>query len=232
MFGEPVTASAALLAGLLSFFSPCILPLIPSYFCFITGLSLDQMAEAANSGIRRRVITMTVTYVLGFSLVFILMGASATLVGNIFTTYKVWLRIIGGLLIIFLGLHLLGVLKIRWLEMDKRLSSNQAPTHLFGVFLVGMAFGAGWSPCIGPMLGSILIMASNQETVTQGMGLLSLFSLGLALPFLLLSFFIDFLLKFIRRTVRWTGYIHKIAGGLLVVMGALLLTDKLYLLSF
>ncbi len=232
MFSESVTVTAAWLAGLLSFFSPCVLPLIPSYFSFITGLNLDQLSQVADTGLRRRVISMTVAYVLGFSLVFILLGASATLLGNFFTAYKDWLRIAGGLLIIVLGLHLLGILHIGWLEMDKRIHSRRAPVHMLGVFLVGMAFGAGWSPCIGPMLGSILIMAGNQDTVWQGMGLLGVFSLGLALPFLTLSFFIDFLLKFIRKAVRFTGYIHKIAGGMLVAMGALLLADKLYLLAF
>ncbi len=232
MFTESVSITAALLAGLLSFFSPCVLPLIPSYFSFITGLNLDQLTQAADTGIRRRVISMTLAYVLGFSVVFILLGASATMMGNLFTASKDWLRIGGGLLIIVLGLHLLGILHIPWLEMDKRIHSARAPVHLVGVFVVGMAFGAGWSPCIGPMLGSILIMAGNQETVWQGMGLLAIFSLGLALPFVVLSFFIDFLLKFIRRIVRFTGLIHKIAGGLLVAVGALLLADKLYLLAF
>jgi cytochrome c-type biogenesis protein len=231
MFTETVTYPAALLAGLLSFLSPCVLPLIPAYFTFITGYSIEELTGAATSQIRTRVIISTVAYVTGFSLVFILMGASASFFGGFIFKHKDLIRIIGGALIIVLGVHLTGIIRIRALEFEKRIHLKKKPLHLFGTFLVGMAFGAGWSPCIGPLLGSILIVAGSQETVLKGVALLTVYSAGLAIPFLLISIFINFLLIFIRKTTRAIRYLNAAAGILLILMGILLISDKLYLLS-
>jgi cytochrome c-type biogenesis protein len=230
MYTETITYPAALVAGILSFFSGCVLPLIPAYFTFISGYSLDQLTEAPSASIRRKVMLSTLAFVLGFSTVFILMGASASLLGGLMVRYRDVIRIVGGLLILVMGLHLTGIIRIRGLEFEKRIQIHQKPLHLFGTFLVGMAFGAGWSPCIGPLLGSILIIAGNQETIWQGIGLLSIYSFGLALPFLIISIFIHFVLAFIRRANKMIRYVNVTAGILLMIMGGLLLANKLYLL--
>jgi cytochrome c-type biogenesis protein len=226
-----VSFSAALLAGLLSFFSPCVLPLVPSYFVFITGSSLDQLTTTPTLAVRMKIIMATIAFVLGFSTVFIIMGASASYISALLFQVKPYLRIVGGALIIVLGLHLVGVLRIRALYLEKRLHLKDKPLHFLGAFVVGMAFGAGWSPCIGPLLGSILILASSQETVAQGIWLLSIYSAGMALPFIILSISIGFAVRFIRRTTKIMGYVNTAAGILLVITGALLITDKLSLLA-
>lgn len=231
MFTESISYSAALVAGLLSFFSPCILPLIPAYFTFITGLSLDELTEAKGTGIRTRVIMSTLSYVLGFSTVFILMGASASFLGGVIFQYRSWIRVIGGILIILLGIHMTGLIRFRALEFERRLQMEKKPLHFLGTFLVGMAFGAGWSPCIGPLLGSILIVAGNQETIVDGIGLLTVYAAGLALPFMLLSVFVDSLLVFIKKASWTIKYINMTAGALLLIIGLLLVTDKLNMIS-
>ena len=231
MFTESISYPAALFAGLLSFFSPCILPLIPAYFTFITGLSLDELTGAQTMGVRARVIRATLSYVLGFSLVFVLMGASASFIGGAIFKYRDWIRIIGGLLIILLGIHMTGVLRFGFLQFERRLQMQKKPLHFMGTFFVGMAFGAGWSPCIGPLLGSILIVAGNQETVADGIGLLSVYAAGLAIPFLMLAVFVDSLLSFIKKASWSIRYINLTAGLLLLILGLLLVTDKLNLIS-
>lgn len=231
MFTETISYPAALAAGLLSFFSPCILPLIPAYFTFITGLSLDELTGAQSRRIRLRVVGATLSYVLGFSLVFVLMGASASFIGKAVFTYRDTIRIVGGILIIFLGVHMTGLIRFRPLEFERRLEIRKKPLHFLGTFFVGMAFGAGWSPCIGPLLGSILIVAGNQDTVAEGVGLLSVYAAGLAIPFLLLSVFVNSLLTFIKKASWSIKYINITAGALLLILGLLLVTDKLALIG-
>ncbi len=231
MFTESISYSAALVAGLLSFFSPCILPLIPAYFTFITGLSMDELTGTHSAAVRIRIVLATVSYVMGFSLVFILMGASASFIGGAIFEYRDWIRIIGGLLIILLGIHMTGLLRFKALEFERRLEIRRKPLHLLGTFVVGMAFGAGWSPCIGPLLGSILIVAGNQETVGSGIGLLSVYAAGLAIPFLLLSIFVDSLLAFMKKASWSIKYINMTAGALLLILGLLLVTNNLNLIS-
>lgn len=226
-----VSYPAALIAGLLSFFSPCVLPLVPSYFVFITGSSFDELTVAPSVAVRVKIILATVAFVAGFSTVFIIMGASASYISNLLYQIRPYLRVIGGLLIIILGLHLVGVFRINALYSDKRLHLKDKPLHFFGAFIVGMAFGAGWSPCIGPLLGSILILASSQETIIQGVGLLCIYSAGLALPFIILSISIGFAVRFIRRATKVLGYVNKAAGIILITTGALLITDKFGLLT-
>lgn len=230
MFTETVSYQAALVAGLLSFFSPCILPLIPAYFTFITGLSVDELVQDV-SATRRKVIVSTLVYVMGFSLVFILMGASASFLGGLMSRFSWVIRYVGGGVILLFGLHLLGVLNIQGLNFEKRLHVKEKPLHFMGTFIIGMAFGAGWSPCIGPMLGSILIVAGSQETVLQGVVLLSIYSAGLAIPFLLISFFITQIFEILKRATRVLMYINKVSGLLLVLLGILLITDKFRLLA-
>ena len=231
MLSETMSFPAAFLAGLLSFFSPCILPLIPAYFTFITGFSLEQLTDDYNSKIRKKIVISTVLFVLGFSFVFILLGASASYFGGLIYEYREYIRIIGGILIVLLGVHLTGVIRIRSLDSEKRIHMEKKPLHFFGTFIVGMAFAAGWSPCIGPLLGSILIIAGSQDTVSQGIVLLSVYSAGLAIPFVIMSIFIDFLLIFIKKASWAMKYVNVVAGVLLIVVGFFLATNKLYLLT-
>ncbi len=176
MFTEAVSFPAAFTAGILSFLSPCVLPLIPAYFTFITGFSLEELTENRNSEIRKKVFLSTVSFVSGFSLIFILMGASASYLGSLMFNYRGLIRIIGGILIIFMGVHLTGIIRIPGLDVEKRINMEKKPLHFLGIVIIGMAFGAGWSPCIGPLLGSILIIAGSQETVWQGIVLLAIYS--------------------------------------------------------
>jgi len=231
MFTESISYPAALIAGLLSFFSPCILPLIPAYFTFITGLSLEELTQSGSTQVRARVVRATLSYVLGFSFVFILMGASASFVGAAVYKYQDWIRIIGGILIILFGIHMTGMFRFRLLEFERRVEMRQKPLHFLGTFFVGMAFGAGWSPCIGPLLGSILIVASNQETVANGVGLLSIYALGLAIPFMLLSFFVSSLLTIVQKASWSVKYINMTAGVLLLILGLLLVTNRLSVIN-
>jgi cytochrome c-type biogenesis protein len=225
---ETVTYPTAFVAGLLSFFSPCILPLIPAYFTFITGFTLDELTNAGTS-IRNKVILSTLAYVMGFSVVFILLGASASFLGNVIQAYSDYIRIAGGILIILLGIHLTGLFRFGVLDFEKRIHLNKKPVHILGSFFVGMAFGAGWSPCIGPLLGSILVIAGNQETVLEGMLLLSTYSAGLAIPFIIFSIFINFILIILNKARKVLKYINMAAGILLILMGIALITNRLVL---
>lgn len=231
MFTQEITYPAAFLAGLLSFFSPCILPLIPAYFTYITGYSIEELTGEGSTTLRAKVIRSTLAYICGFSIVFILMGASASLLGGIIFKYKDIIRIVGGVLIIALGIHLTGIIRFTRLDIEKRIHLKKKPLHIFGNILVGMAFGAGWSPCIGPLLGSILIVAGNQDTVLQGILLLAVYSAGLAIPFLIISVFINFLITFIRKATKFMAYLNASAGILLILVGLLLVTNKLYFLN-
>jgi len=230
MILETVTYSAAFIEGLFSFFSGCVLPLIPAYFSFITGYSLEELT-AADRSTRRKVIAATLAFIAGFSLVFILMGASATFLGEMLFQYSDWVRIGGGVIVIAMGVHLVGWLRIPFLDVDKRLVMNRKPIHIFGTLLVGMAFAAGWSPCIGPLLGSVLIMAGSKETVLEGVLLLSVYSLGLAMPFFLMSIFIDRLLVFLKQARKVLQYINTVAGLLLISIGILLMTNNLKIMA-
>ena len=230
MFTENITYSAALVAGLLSFFSPCILPLIPAYFSFITGLTLDELTQDKKE-VRQKVILSTLFYVAGFSFIFILFGASASFLGSVASQYSWVVRYLGGGIIIVFGLHLLGIINIKGFNFEKKIHVKEKPLHLMGVFVIGMAFGAGWSPCIGPMLGSILIVAGNQDSVLKGVSLLAVYSAGLAIPFIIMSFFINSILGIMKRATRFIGALNKASGILLIVIGLLLIFDKFRLLA-
>ena len=230
MFTENITYSAAIIAGLLSFFSPCILPLIPAYFSFITGLTLDELTENKKE-VRQKVILSTLFYVAGFSFIFILFGASASFLGGVASQYSWVVRYLGGGIIIIFGLHLLGIINIKGFNFEKKIHVKEKPMHLMGVFVIGMAFGAGWSPCIGPMLGSILIVAGNQDTILKGVSLLAVYSAGLAIPFIIISFFINSILGIMKRATKFIGALNKASGILLIIIGLLLIFDKFRLLA-
>lgn len=223
---QTISYSAAFLAGLLSFASPCLLPLIPGYFAFISGYSIEELTENPDVAVRGRIFYATISFVLGFSFVFILLGASASFIGAQVAEYKGIIRIVGALLIIALGVHLTGIIRFAGLENEKRFTVRKKPIHIIGIFVVGMAFAAGWSPCIGPLLGSILMIAGSGESVGQGVWLLSVYSAGLAIPFILLSVFIPAVLKVVRGASKTLRYVGPVAGGLLIVVGLLLLTNS------
>lgn len=222
MLIESVSFQAAFLAGLLSFFSPCVLPLIPAYFTFITGLSLDRLMAEQNTGIRRKIFASTLLFVIGFSLIFVLLGASATVVGRLVSDYTKIITLVGGVVIVILGIHITGIIRLRMLEFDRHVNIRKRPVHALSALIIGMAFGAGWSPCVGPLLGSILIVAGSKETVREGIFLLSWYSAGLALPFLVLSFFIHQLMTFMKKTSPIVRVVNKAAGILLILMGTYL----------
>jgi cytochrome c-type biogenesis protein len=211
----------ALVAGVLSFLSPCILPLVPAYLSFVTGMSLEDLEQGAN---RRRTLTYALLFVGGFSLIFILLGASASFLGQFFRYYDIWIARIGGVVIIVLGLHLTGILRIAPLLREKRIHVSDKPVGFLGAVGVGMAFGAGWTPCIGPVLGAILTLAVVQDTFWAGIGLLSVYSAGLAIPFLLTAVAVDRFLSAFQRFRRFLPAIQVASGVLLILLGILLVT--------
>lgn len=227
MFSEPVSFISAFIAGCLSFLSPCVLPLIPAYFTFITGYSIEELTKNPSAKIRRDVFLSTLFFIAGFSLIFILMGVLVSFIGDAVNQYRETIRIIGGILIIFLGIHMTGLIRLKKLDVEKRIHMETRPLHFLGPFIVGMAFGAGWSPCIGPLLGSILAIAASRETIWQGVALLSVYSAGLGVPFLIIAFFIQFLMTFIKKASGALRYINAVAGILLIVIGFLLLTNQM-----
>ncbi len=183
---ENISLFVAFTAGLISFLSPCVLPLIPSYMAFITGISLEEMAEQENlKKVRRTVILNSSLFILGFSSIFIAMGASATFIGTFLQENIRWFEIIGGIVIIILGLHFAGVFKLKFLERERKIHIKNKRLGLLGTFAVGMAFGAGWTPCVGPILGSILTLAATTQNIGKGILLLVFYSLGLGIPFFL-----------------------------------------------
>ena len=211
----------AFTAGLLSFLSPCVLPLVPSYVGFLTGMTQPE------TGVHRRAaLAHALLFIVGFSLVFILLGASATALGRALGYYQVWLQRVGGVLVILFGLFGLGVFSPRFLTGEHRLHFDQKPVGYLGSVLVGMAFAAGWTPCIGPVLGGILGLAATSADVTRGMLLLAVYSAGLALPFLLAAVALDSFLGWFQRFRPLLPWVMRISGVLLVLMGVLLVTGE------
>jgi cytochrome c-type biogenesis protein len=213
-------------AGLLSFLSPCVLPLIPSYVTFITGLSLDDVQNA-----RRTALVHGVLFVLGFTLIFLALGAGATLLGQALLQYRDWISRIGGVVIIIFGLYLLGVLNIGFMSREARFHVADKPVGYFGTLFVGIAFGAGWTPCLGPILGSILVYTSSQADLVRGMWLLLAYSLGLAVPFLLSAIAIDRFSAFFQRMKKQMVWVSRISGVIMIGVGLLLVTNYFTILA-
>ena len=211
----------AFLAGLLSFLSPCVLPLVPSYIGFLTGMTLPEM-----TGRRRIALLHAVLFVAGFSLIFILLGASATALGGALKFYQVWIARVGGVLVILFGLLCLGVVKAGFLEQERRLQLQHKPVGYLGSVLVGMAFGAGWTPCIGPVLGAILSLAATSDSVPRGMLLLGVYSAGLAVPFLLAAVAVESFLDWFQRFRRYLPWVMRVSGVLLIFVGILMATGQ------
>jgi len=232
---ENVTLFAAFFAGVLSFISPCVLPLIPGYLSFVSGVTLDEMrgtgTVTAPTDARRRAVIMSIAFVLGFSLVFISLGASATAIGSLLMEHLSLLGKIAGVVIILFGLHMMGVLRIGWLYSEKRMQTSGKPAGFFGAMLVGIAFAFGWTPCIGPILAAILAVAATQESVGEGVKLLAVYSAGLGVPFIATSLAIN---KFLAASARIRKHYHTIevvSGVLLVAVGVLIFTNRFTIIA-
>lgn len=219
-----VSALVALAAGFLSFVSPCVLPLVPSYMVFVTGLSFDQL-EHETKAIRKTALRHSLAFVGGFAAVFVAMGASATLLGALISEYQVVLMRIGGLVIIVFGLYLVGAFRLVALESEKRLHLAHKPEGLLGSALVGVTFALGWTPCIGPILGSILVLASTAGSVFTGVYLLAAYAVGLGIPFLIAGYAFPQFIARARSLNRYLNVFSKVSGALLIVIGLLMVTN-------
>lgn len=215
-------------AGLLSFLSPCVLPLIPAYVSYLTGSSIEDL----NNG-RAKLITLykSFGFVLGFSIIFIFMGASITSLGKLLTTHQMIFRKIGGALIIIFGLHTTGIFKINLFYHEKRFLSFDKIQGRFSPVIMGMAFAAGWTPCIGPILSSILIYASSMETINKGILLLIMYSLGLAVPFILTALAIGNFSRQFKKFSKYLPLVSILSGILMIIMGIIVFTNKMSALS-
>jgi cytochrome c-type biogenesis protein len=227
-----VTILAALLAGALSFLSPCVLPLVPPYLVYLTGTSLERLADQqAVPLLRGRTILAAVVFVLGFATVFVALGASASLVGAVLRAYSGELAIVAGVVIIVMGLHFLGLTPIAWLMQEKRLEVSK-PVGLWGAYVMGLAFAFGWTPCIGPILAAILAIAASEATVAKGAGMLAVYSLGLGIPFIVAALAVEPFAAFLARFRKSLALVEKAMGGLLVLTGIAFLTGVVGQMSF
>jgi cytochrome c-type biogenesis protein len=219
-----VTLLAALVAGLVSFLSPCVLPLVPPYLVYLAGTSLERLTDDdPKTGSIRDTVLAAFLFVCGFSTVFVILGASASAVGGLIRVYSTELAIVAGVVIIIMGLHFLGITPIALLHRQKR-AEIVKPVGLWGAYLMGLAFAFGWTPCIGPILAAILAVAASEQTVAKGAGLLAVYSLGLGIPFLLAALAIEPFAAFLARFRRHLVYVERAMGGLLVLTGVAFLT--------
>jgi cytochrome c-type biogenesis protein len=229
-----ISYTVALLAGLLSFLSPCVLPLVPPYLCFLGGTSLDQFTDGGEveTGLQRHMVLSAVSFVLGFTAVFVTLGATASVLGRAVAEHLDILAQVAGVLIIVMGLHFLGLITLPLLNREARYHHDARPAGMVGAFLIGIAFAFGWTPCIGPVLAAILAVAATGETVDAGMTLLAVYSLGLGIPFIAAAFAVKPFLRFMARFRRHLGAVEKVMGGALVLTGLLFITGTLNAFSF
>lgn len=228
-----ITYFGALTAGILSFLSPCILPIVPPYLCFLAGLSLDQItAEGEETpGARRRVVFSAIAFAMGFSTVFVALGAGASFIGQSIAQNLDWLGVVAGAMILILGLHYIGLIRIPILYRQARIEVEAKPTGLIGAYLVGLAFAFGWTPCVGPVLAAILFTAGAQETAGEGALLLFVYSLGIGIPFILAAFFAGPFMRLMRRFRRHMGTVERIMGALLIGTGILFMTGQMSVIA-
>jgi len=228
-----VTYFGALIAGLLSFLSPCVLPLVPPYLCFLGGATFDQLSgeEETPRHVYVTIVLSSVAFVLGFTTVFVALGATATAAGQLLVANFSLLRKIAGLIIIVAGLHFLGLIHLPILHREARYHADTRPAGLLGAYLIGLAFAFGWTPCIGPVLGAILAIAAGEDSVRQGVSLLFIYSLGLGIPFVAAAVAIRPFMNAMQRFRRHLATVEKVMGGFLVLTGILFLTNAMTLLS-
>jgi cytochrome c-type biogenesis protein len=213
-------------AGLISFLSPCVLPLIPGYISYISGNSLNELVEKKNTN-----LIPIILFTLGFSIVFIVFGAASTFLGQVLLKNSYELRLVAGLVIVILSLHIIGIINIKFLNYEKRIQTNTS-TNFYSPILIGMAFAFGWTPCIGPILGSILVLAATEESINRGIILLISYSLGLALPFILSGYLIQKFLIFSKNFKKNINIVSKTGGLILLITGILILTNQLQALGY
>ena len=223
-----ITLSIAFLAGFISFLSPCVLPLIPGYISYISGTSFDKLVKKK----KNLIVIKTIFFTLGFSFVFIALGSTASFIGKFFLVNSNILRITAGVVIIFFSLNLIGILNFNFMKKDIRIFTGQYSNNMTFPLLVGAAFGFGWTPCIGPILGSILTLASLEENISKGILLLSFYSLGLAIPFIISGVLIDKFLLFSKTFRKYLSNITKVGGAILLLTGIAILTNQLQILGF
>ena len=222
---ENVSVIVALSAGIISFLSPCILPLIPSYIAFITGVSIEELSLEENlRQVRKKVIANSLMFILGFSLIFIALGASATFLGQFLAQNIRWFEIIGGAVVILFGIHFAGIFRLRFLDKEKKVHLKKKPLGYLGTCLVGIAFGAGWMPCVGPILGSILTMAATTQNILKGIILLAFYSIGIGLPFFISGLIIHKFFEYFKTIRKYFKIITIIGGILLIIVGILLIS--------
>ncbi len=234
MDGFEVSHIGALGAGILSFLSPCVLPLVPPYLCFIGGVSLEQMTddEELPPGVMRAVLLSAAAFVLGFSTVFIALGATASTVGQWVADYMDVLSMIAGGIIIVLGLHFMGVFRIPILYREARFHAESRPSGLIGPYVIGLAFAFGWTPCVGPVLAAILMVAGSESSITYGMGLLAVYSAGLGIPFLLAAVAMKPFMNYMTRFRKHLQTVERVIGALLVLTGILFNTGSMADIAF
>jgi len=233
LFDQPtVEAPAAVLAGLLSFLSPCVLPLIPGYLSFISGVSIDELSSRDKSSAQlAKLITNTIFFVAGFSLVFVTLGATATWIGSSLQSHLPLFNKIAGVVVFLFGLHVIGLFKIKALNYEKRFQARGKKMGVVGSLVIGIAFAFGWTPCIGPILGSILTLAAQHQSVGAGIGLLLLYSAGLGIPFILTAVLFNYLIgafSFVKRHFR---AVEIVSGGLLMLVGVMIFFNLLQIIS-
>lgn len=232
MAGDNISYLVAFAAGLLTFLSPCILPLIPSFIAYITGVSFGDLKDADKKGeVRKKTIVHTLLFILGFSLVFILLGLTATFIGKTLFQYQKVIRIAGGILIIIFGLYLTGLLKLDFLIKEHRFKLPVEGATYLGSFLVGVTFAVAWTPCAGPILGSILVLAGTKVDVMQGARLLTVYSMGIAVPFFLTALAVNSFLQYFNKVKKFIGVINVIGGIFLIIVGILVATNYLSVIS-
>jgi len=237
MGGFDVSYAGALGAGILSFLSPCVLPLVPPYLCFLGGVTIDQMTDDAADAdqsrqMTRRVFTAAIFFVLGFATVFIALGATASALGQLVADYLDFLSKAAGVIIIILGVHFIGIVKIPFLYRDTRIQTHTKPASLFGAYIIGLAFAFGWTPCVGPVLAAILFVAGSEDSVSYGISLLAVYSAGLGIPFLAAALAVKPFMGFMKKFRRHMQTIERVIGVLLVLTGLMFLTGTFSRLSY
>lgn len=222
----------AFLAGLLSFVSPCVLPLVPSFVTYITGLTFEDITSNKDKArIRSITITNSLAFIAGFTTTFIIFGASATFLGQVFLSYQDIIQKVGGVLIILFGLYIMGVLKLNFLTSEKKIHIENKPAGYLGSYIVGMAFAAGWTPCVGPILGTILLYASTTGSIGKGIGLLAVYSLGLGLPLFISALAINTFISTFKVIARYMRWITLVSGIFLIIIGVLIFTNSFTILT-
>lgn len=231
--GMDITLYGAFIAGIISFLSPCILPIIPPYICFLAGMSLDQITdEEKTAGVGRKIMVSALAFVVGFGTVFILLGASASFLGQALVDYFDILKYFAGAVIILMGLHFLGIFRISMLYRQAKFEVEKKPAGIFGAYFVGLAFAFGWTPCVGPILASILFVAGAEDSALKGAVLLGAYAAGIGIPFLIAAAFAGPFVKFMQKFSKHLATVEKVMGAMLVVTGLLIMTGKMQELGF